>query len=380
MTAFWKTRKLVISERRLKANNLRALNMTRGASKKIFSYPWVGLLLAAIFIPSIASATHFRGGSITWQSKAIDADGIKNDVEITVKTAWRRDNIGAVSLIKTPVDFTTTQTSESTIFINGTVSTADYALRTTVFQGKDLDPNVRYLVVFEGNARISDLQNNADGRWRIQTQIFLMNDNLAPKIDLPIVMEVPRLQSDGSTPLTDWTYNLSSTDPNADKLRYRLANLDELGAVSSTNAAGLSINPNTGVITWTNSGNRVAGLYSAGVVAEDVDENGNVKSKTHVDLILSLINQPQVDFTPPAEIPGTNNIVVEKGSSYSFSIAGTAINTQSLGTLQGALVEVTADNYTFTPGPPGVDWTPVVIPLPLKYAITVTHAPTIILA
>ncbi|MGM8228518.1 putative Ig domain-containing protein, partial [Cellvibrio sp. ARAG 10.3] len=326
--------------------------MNSGLKRNFISLLAMGLLTIAALAPASALASHFRGGSITWQSKAMDGDGVRNDIEITVKTAWRYDYIDPVGLQKSP-NFTTTQQSNEIIFVNGDIKNADYALQTTIFTAKNLDPDTKYSVFFSSSARIGNLVNNANGTWKIQSTIYLKDDNLAPKIDLPIILEVPKLQSDGVTTLTNWTYDLSSTDPNADKLRYRLANLDELGGGSSTNPPGLAINPNTGVITWSGSGGRANGLYSAGIVAEDVDENGNAKSKTHVDLILSLVNQAQVNYGNSASIPETRNIIVEKGDSFSFAITGSAIDTQSLGTMQGALTEDTPDNYTFTPGPMG---------------------------
>lgn len=317
------------------------------------------MLLALCLLSGTAFASHFRGGSITWQSKDMDGDGQLNDVEITVKTAWRWDWSTlpvSIGLQSDQSDFAATKVSDDLIYVNGDATNgADYALQTTIFTAKNLDVTKKYLVYFAGSARISNLENNANGGWKIQTRIYLNDGNLAPKIDLPIIFEVPQYQSDGSTPLTDWTFDIGSTDPNADKLRYRLANEDELGGTGGgyTNPQGLSINPNTGVLTWSGSGNMPAGLYSAGIVAEDVDENGNAKSKTHVDLIFNLVPKAQTDFSTSASIPETRNVIVEKGDSFSFDISGSAINTQSLGNVQGALVETTADHYTFTPGPMG---------------------------
>src|SRR5690606_17351654 len=138
----------------------------------------------------------------------------------------------------------------------------DYALATTLFQAKNLNPDVRYTIAFTSGDRIGGLQNNANGGWNIQTTVYLKDGNHAPKVDLPIILEVPMLQATGgggTQPLTDWTFDISSSDPNADKLRYRLANQSELGCTSGscgyTNPPGLSINPNTGLLTWTGSGN-----------------------------------------------------------------------------------------------------------------------------
>lgn len=310
---------------------------------------------AALAFPQLSHASHFRGGSITWQAKALDADGVKDDIEVTVKTAWapgRGIEGDMTSLASTPSISGWSQLhSELT-----TVSTPDggYELATVVLQAKGLDPDTSYLVNFSGCCRISNLENNANGNWNIQSIVNLKNGNLAPKIDLPIIFDVPQLQADGVTTLQTYSFDLGSKDPNADKLRYRMANLDELGGGTSTNPVGMSINPNTGLVTWTDSGTLTSGLYSGGFVAEDVDENGNVKSKTHVDMIFSLVNAPQTEYSTVG-VPATKNIIVEKGSTASFSISGSAIDTQSLGSVQGALAEstTTANNYTFDPGPVG---------------------------
>ncbi|HEY5758881.1 MAG TPA: putative Ig domain-containing protein, partial [Steroidobacter sp.] len=317
------------------------------------------LSLSALALPQLAQATHFRGGSITWQALDLDNDGAKDDVRITVKTAWRPNSISSASLSSSPTLTITNVGEEPRICVGpGTTVTAptncagaagtDYALTTTYFEAMNLNPDTRYTIRFNSSARISDLQNNADGDWNIQTTVYLKDGNLAPKVDLPIILEVPMLQADAVSSLTNWTFDISSSDPNADKLRYRLANQSELGCTSGncgyTNPPGLSINPNTGLLTWTNSGNLTAGhLYSAGIVAEDVDAFGAAKSKTHVDFILRLENKAAVVFDPVTDIdpagpdpfPETRNVRVNKGDSYTFAITASNVDTTSLGSLQG---------------------------------------------
>jgi hypothetical protein len=355
------------------------------------------LSLSGLALPQLAQATHFRGGSITWQALALDADGVKNDVRITVKTAWRPDSINVASLTSAP-SLTMNLISEEPRLCVGPGTTVaapgncaaqagtDYALTTTLFEARDLVPDTRYLVRFSSSARISNLQNNADGNWNIQTTIYLKGGNLAPKVDLPIILEVPKLQSDGqggTMPLPNWTFDISSSDPNADKLRYRLANQSELGCTNAqlncgyTNPPGLSINPNTGLLTWTGSGNLATGnLYSAGIVAEDVDAFGAAKSKTHVDFILRLENKAAVDFDPVTDIdpagpglfPETRNVRVNKGDSYTFAITASNVDTTSLGSLQGTLTESPANTFTFTPGIPGTGLEPGSYPITFQIA------------
>ncbi len=315
--------------------------------------------------------SHFRGGSISWQAADLDGDGQRNDIRITVKTAWRSGLINSVTNLGSSPALTITQSDESQIFVGGTdASNSDYALQTTILEARNLDPNTQYLINYSGGARIGELVNNANGSWNIQSTVYLKDNNLAPKIDLPIIFQVPQFQSDGVTELTDWTYDIGSTDPNADKLRYRLANLSELGGGGQTNPDGLSINPNTGLLTWSGSGTRPTGLYSGGIVAEDVDEFGNPKSKSHVDFILDLQPTAAVEFSKSSDIPETNNIRVEKGTTYAFSISGTAIETTSLGDIQGALTEVTEGNFVFDPGPVGSGLDPAAYPITFEISDT----------
>jgi len=347
------------------------------------------LSLSALAAPQLAQATHFRGGSVTWQALALDGDGIKDDVRITVKGAWRPGLIDTPTLSSTPSLGTITRVSEERLCVGPGVTvdatttcsghaSTDYALTTVLFEKRNLDPNTRYTVAFTSGDRITDLQNNASGDWNIQTTIYLKDGNLAPKVDLPIILEVPKLRWNGTStePLPNWTFDISSSDPNADKLRYRLANQNELGCADGscgyTNPPGLSINPNTGLLTWTGSGSLGTGhMYSGGIVAEDVDEYGVAKSKTHVDFILRLENKAAVDFDPVTNIvpaggetfPETRNVRVEKGSSYTFTVNASNVDTTSLGSLQGTLAESSANTFTFTPGAPGTGLVPGAYPI-----------------
>ena len=330
-------------------------------TKILFRY--IAFIFMPLFLLGVSfsvSASHFRGGSISWQAVELDADGQKNDATITVVTAWRLDgdNIPGISL--TP-SVSVTTVSGSKINVG-----ADYTLRTDVFQVSNLDLNTRYLITNSGCCRISTLVNNSDGNWDIQAEIFLKDDNLAPKIDLPILFDVPQLQSDGVTTLTDFTFKVNTADPNADSIRYRLANSSEMGGGS--NPAGFAINANTGVVTWAGSGALASGLYSAGVIAEDIDSTGAIKSKSGADFILDLQNLAGVQFSTTGGIPSSNTVVVNKGDTFSFGItSGTStITSTSLGDLSGTLTETTENNYVFTPGANGSGLEPGTYPVTIE--------------
>jgi len=309
--------------------------------------------------------THGRGGSITWQTADLSGDGEMNDVIITVKTAWRANwstmpvnvTLQVTPAINGTTNLINSRVSNEALFINGTSGAdADYALVTSVFHVHNVDPDTRYTVWNNTCCRISPssgLQNNADAVQRIQSEIYIRDGNLAPKIDLPIVFQVPQRKADNSV-LQNWVFPLNSSDPNADTLRYRLSTDAEMGGGGQTNPPGFSINPNTGLITWLNSGSLTPGhFYNASIVAEDLDENGNRKSMTQVDFLLELVDAPQTEFTTD-NVPETRKVFVRKGETAAITISGEAINTQSLGDLQGALTKTPGtDEYIFDPGPQG---------------------------
>jgi len=308
-----------------------------------------------------AWASHFRGGSITWQALELDGDGQVNDVEVTIKTAWRLNGSDPLNLNAPGLTFTKVGSDSIIDLSEGSDTNGQYTLRTAIFRAKDLDLTTSYPVNFTSCCRIGNLVNNSNQNWDIQTTINLRDGNLAPKIDLPIIFEVPQQNQDGSV-LTNWTFNTGSTDPNADKLKFRLANVSEMGDPNATQPQGFSINPNTGTITWTGSGTLPEGLYSAGIVAEDLDATGVIKSKSHVDFILYLQNKKAVQFETSDQVPETRNVIVEKGTTYSFDVTGTAIETTSLGDVQGALTESAETQGSFTFDPAALD--------PAAYPIT----------
>ena len=153
--------------------------------------------------------------------------------------------------------------------------------------------------------------------------------------------------------MVDYVKKIPALDPDGDNIKFRIANNSELGGGTQTNPAGFTIDENSGILTWYGSGNLPAGLYSGGIVVEDFDLLGNMKSRTHYDIMFELIGKAEiVDFTGHPD----SAVVVKKGDSYTFSVTGTngsSIEGINLGDLNGALVETGVDEFTFTPGPVG---------------------------
>ncbi len=62
------------------------------------------------------------------------------------------------------------------------------------------EPQSRYALrgaVLQQRAHLQPAEQRRWRDWNIQTTIYLKDGNLAPKVDLPIILEVPKLQSDG---------------------------------------------------------------------------------------------------------------------------------------------------------------------------------------
>ncbi|MEZ9774997.1 putative Ig domain-containing protein [Vibrio sp. 10N.261.54.A5] len=322
------------------------------------------ILISALLASTTASASHFRGGSIKWQLADLDGGGVDNDVTLTITTAWALNRANTISvssgssglnadngMVLVPVDGSEVRQNFST----DSDTANQYTLQTSKFTASNIDLGEQYNVYYKSCCRISNLQNNSDDYWKIQTIIDPRNGNQAPTIQLPIILEVPKLQADGVTSLVDWTYQLNVLDPDGDRVSYRMANLDELGG-EGVNPVGISIDTATGLITWTGSGSLSEGLYSGGFVVEDFDADNAIKSKTHVDLIFYLQDKSTTEeFYLSDNIPSeTKTITLEDNTPFTFTVDGAGITTENIGNVfnasnEPALTDNEENQFTFDP-------------------------------
>ncbi|KJF92993.1 hypothetical protein UB34_20095, partial [Photobacterium leiognathi] len=264
-----------------------------------------------------------------------DGDGQKNDLIVTYTSACASGNDGCAS-------FTNPSTPTSPISTNPVNKDIDgYRLRVDQRLFKNISLSNTYAFVASGGARISELQNNSSGDWLITAVVDPRNGNLPPQIDLPILLQVPQRNAD-STTLTSWQYQISGFDPNGDNYRFRLATSAEMGP--GTQPSGFSVSQ-TGLITWSSSGTRTTGLYSAGVVVEDLDDNGSVKSSSQFDIMLDLRNASATQFT--SSLPTSRTVYLYPDETYEFSFFGTNINSEELNNLNDTLTEPTANNFKY---------------------------------
>ncbi|GAA3756784.1 MBG domain-containing protein [Terriglobus aquaticus] len=133
------------------------------------------------------------------------------------------------------------------------------------------------------------------------------------------------------------TFTIFATDQDNDTIHYRLATPQEQFDETATNCStqsppGLTIS-NSGVGTWDTSRITAAGCnYPAPVAGqiwpvqfmiEDLDSNGQVKSKVPVDVLLKFVNVTQPAPTLTFSTPTT--VVASPGNPLTFT--ATAINT-----------------------------------------------------
>lgn len=247
-----------------------------------------------------AHASHFRGGTLSWQK----VTGQTNTVKFTVNMAWRTSsffnpyynpaslgatvNVGSLaygdgSYGTIMLTVTAINTSEDWFYGTATLTkTYTYATSSSV-----------YTASWASCCRISNLQNNRDGDMRLETTVMPASGNSSPVSTLPPIVNLARN-------LSSATFNIPYNDPDGDNVTFRLATKAEAAGTSYyasfVQPSNFSVNSSTGVATFNTNNLSTGSLYSAVVVVEDRDGSNNVKSKTMVDFIIKITNQS----TPPA--------------------------------------------------------------------------------
>lgn len=160
--------------------------------------------------------------------------------------------------------------------------------------------------------------NNPTGSYRFETLVNVGTENNSPvSLMSPIVF--CHLDAVCEFPVP-------AVDPDGDQLQFRLATPSEAGGgfnqpgpPDAPNAA--EIDPDTGIYTWDTTDADLDGvdptewnvLYSTQVVVEDLDDNGQVKSKVVVDFFIQLV--PQVGEPPQFNEPSDGEPITIQTSS-----------------------------------------------------------------
>ena len=310
------------------------------------------LLVPLLCLSLFAQASHFRYGSISYQT------GGANDrvVQFKVSEAWRKDAfasntnpaVGDVITVDGDMDF---GDGTNHVPINITVTTVG----TDYFYGDFITTHTyassgTFTAATTTCCRIFNLQNNSSGSFYLSTQVGAGSANDSPVSTLPPITNLATGQAAA-------TYTIPAGDPNGNALTYSMATSADLGGISFTNAPGLTINSTTGQLTFSTVGKAIGELYNAVVKISDGT------TSIIVDHLIEIVGQasaPPVFVYPPTPTngqvfsvaPGTNVTFSVKASS---PITTAVVSLSALGLPSGAtLTPVTTGN----PVQSTFSWTP----------------------
>ena len=295
------------------------------------------LLIFMLLLSFEGHATHYRYGNISWSR----VNSTTRTVTVTVTQAWRRSFYGAINVgnvvptnvtlafgdgLTTPINLTATSVNVTDDWFYGTFTVVHtYAGTTNVF-------NISY----SSTARISTLQNNANGSFSSLSTVNLVTANTgSPVSSTPPIINLPIGQAAAA-------FNIPASDPDGGILTYGLATLAQ---TSATNPAGLAIN-SAGNATFNTVGKLVGQLWQAAFVVTDA--NG---SNTIVDFMMLMVaaNTPPVfDYS----VTPANSTVfsINPGQNIHFTIKALDVDVGSTVTLSA--VGLPTSNFTFSPGLP----------------------------
>ncbi|MBA3900124.1 MAG: hypothetical protein H0X62_07935, partial [Bacteroidetes bacterium] len=273
---------------------------------------WAMLITMAFsLIPLQAEATHYRYGTINWQSVS------GNTVQFKVDMAYRRTFFNVSTLGQTvnvgrlyfgdgtwgniALTVTSINVAEDWFFGTATIS------KTYANSGNHL----AYWTLCCRISPSSGMVNNTDQVARLETVVNVGSGNSSPVTNLPPMVNV-------ATGLSGATFNVPSNDPDGDAVTYRLATPSEVSTSNNfVQPSGFSISSN-GIATISTIGKNPGQLYSAAIVVEDG------QTKTIVDFLIKVT----IQSTPPAfdySLTPPDNFIyqVAPGQNVNFSVRAT---------------------------------------------------------
>ncbi len=301
------------------------------------------LVVAAgsIAAPRPAEATHFRYGHLTWRK----ARG--NAVQFTLTAAFERsgylgtapdgflavgdvfnENIGGTGLEFGDGTRVGDGFNGLRFVVVAIDPVRDYAI------ARALDPNTGrdridhlygqpsnggnpWVARVESCCRISTLNNNPDGDYRVATEIDLRRNSFSAVSSLPAIIPVPR---------SGTQFPIPGIDNDRDQtLRFRLATSDEAGPSQGfVQPPGVTIDPVTGV--YTIPAGLTTGLWTSQVIIEELDANGTQVGQVALDFIFQVLDQVTTnppDFDRPPTLPTGTDLIVTPGSLVSYQVQAT---------------------------------------------------------
>lgn len=271
-----------------------------------------------------SSATHFRYGNVTWTYEG------GNTVTFHITQAWRRSFawnttpvVGGLPVFTGNFFFGDSTQAPMNVNVTAVNITENWfygiANITHTYSGEG--PWTAY---FGSCCRISTLQNNFDGNFRVETQVDFRNGNNSPISTLQPIVNL-------STGLSAATFTIHASDPDKDALTFSLSLPAEMGDATLTQPPGLTIDASTGVVTWNTIGRAVDEMWNASVRISD--GNGGVVS---LDFLIKIVAQSNPPYFNYAVTPYDGQVfTIEPGVNLSFPVEALDDDIGDTVTLQG---------------------------------------------
>jgi hypothetical protein len=319
----------------------------------------LGVVVSLTFATTEAQASHFRGGTISWVPT-----GTTGEVEFRIKWFERGGTtpVGSADSIAITFGDGFVGTATGTVTANNAAEdwyTSDMKVK-HVYAGTGpytaFVSNCCRLSPPSSYANGNGLNNSSDQTIRLETLVRPRSGNNSPTSSLPPIVTTSKS--------TNATFTIPVSDLERDPIRFRLATVAEKGGGTNTQPSNLSINPNTGVVTWNNFSLSTTGYYSVQVMIEDLDGSGNVKSKTPLDFLLKVLNV--VGNRPTLSISPAGPLSVSPGNPVTFTVTGNDVDANARVTLNNgglpsgmvlssgspmnaALIPPVSSTFTWTP-------------------------------
>jgi len=327
---------------------------------------WMALCVA-LFVPE-SYATHFRFGHFNWEPTTNPGE-----VRFHLVNAFRRSGYPGSApdgLPRTGDIITETVGATSFIFGDGQ-TTATLQYRVIAFSEPEnwiaveaLQPGTTtaglrhtYAAAVPYNnvgvsscCRLSSLNNRSNGTYILSTRVTPRDGNRSPVSSLVPIVAVQQGPAA--------KFSVPAADPDGDRLRWRLATSAEAGG--GPHPPNLSVDPDTGEVTWNNLGLDTINPWTTQIIIEDLDGSGNVKSRTPVDFFLRItaVIPPVCTVDPPGPFDVAVNTPVSFTITGSHPVPGATVTLNSGGLPAGAVTSPALP----TTGPSGVQarfsWTP----------------------
>ena len=265
------------------------------------------LIVVGLLLTLSVEASHFRFGHFTWEARP---DISPTTVDFRMMVAFRSSAFGHPNIGQTfrpgrfyfgdggsgYYNFEVIARNLQEDWIVGRAIQSGQEPGVVRYNYRDVNNNgVPWKANFSSCCKIGSLRNAANASWRVITLVNLENGNSSPFSNLPPIVTCSKF---------DCRFRVPAVDPNGDRLTWRMATRSESAIYSIP--SGMSVDRDTGVLTWSGSESFTNGLYSVQVVIEDRDEADNIKSNTAIDFIINLQDQganawPEFDIPPTPE-------------------------------------------------------------------------------